>query len=111
MPERLAYTAEGWGVGDVWVEDGRLLWHDLPRPRAERANGRHPLAERFAAFLAGARDDFSDVDVDLEGATDFQAAVAAALRAVPYGETVSYAEAAELAGYPRAQRAVGTFCA
>jgi methylated-DNA-[protein]-cysteine S-methyltransferase len=33
------------------------------------------------------------------------------LRGVPYGEIVSYGELARLAGYPRAQRAAGTFCA
>ena len=33
------------------------------------------------------------------------------LRKVPWGEIVSYGALASLAGYPRAQRAVGTFCA
>jgi methylated-DNA-[protein]-cysteine S-methyltransferase len=37
--------------------------------------------------------------------------VTAALRAVPYGETVTYGELAALAGHVGAQRAVGTFCA
>jgi methylated-DNA-[protein]-cysteine S-methyltransferase len=34
-----------------------------------------------------------------------------ALRAVPYGETVTYGELAALAGHPGAQRAAGTVCA
>jgi methylated-DNA-[protein]-cysteine S-methyltransferase len=37
--------------------------------------------------------------------------VADALRAIPYGETVTYGELAALAGHPNAQRAAGTFCA
>ena len=111
MAERLTYTAEGWGVGEVWIEGGRLLWHELPRPASAKPNGVHPLAKRFEAFLVGARDDFLDVQVDLDGATVFQAAVTKALRSVPYGDTISYAELAALAGHPRAQRAVGTFCA
>ena len=41
----------------------------------------------------------------------FQLDVVRALRAVPYGEVVSYQELAHLAGSPRAQRAAGTFCA
>jgi methylated-DNA-[protein]-cysteine S-methyltransferase len=55
--------------------------------------------------------DFADVELELEWCTPFQADVAGTLRGVPWGEVVSYRELAELAGYPRAQRAVGTFCA
>ncbi|HET9507337.1 MAG TPA: methylated-DNA--[protein]-cysteine S-methyltransferase [Gaiellaceae bacterium] len=67
--------------------------------------------QRIRGFLRGARVDFADVELDLEWCTPFQAAVAAALRRVPWGEVLSYAELAALAGHPRAQRAVGTFCA
>jgi methylated-DNA-[protein]-cysteine S-methyltransferase len=98
-------------VGEVWLEDARLLWHELPRPGKGGEFPAHPLVERFARYFAGARDEFLDVEIDLEDATDFQRSVAGALRQVPYGETVTYAELAALAGYPRAQRAVGTFCA
>ena len=28
----IPYEAEGWGVGEVWLEDGRLVWHELPQP-------------------------------------------------------------------------------
>jgi methylated-DNA-[protein]-cysteine S-methyltransferase len=30
------YEAEGWGVGEVWVEDGCLVWHELPQPSPGR---------------------------------------------------------------------------
>ncbi len=69
------------------------------------------LLQRIHSFYRGERVDFADVALDLEWCTPFQADVAATLRSVPWGEVVSYAELAELAGYPRAQRAVGTFCA
>ena len=69
------------------------------------------LAARVAAFLAGADEGFDDVPLDLGDRTPFQHAIASALRAVPRGEVVSYAELAALAGHPGAQRAVGTFCA
>ena len=26
------YEAEGWGVGEVWLEGARLVWHELPQP-------------------------------------------------------------------------------
>jgi methylated-DNA-[protein]-cysteine S-methyltransferase len=29
----VSYAAEGWGVGEVWHEGARLVWHELPRPR------------------------------------------------------------------------------
>ena len=28
----VSYAAQGWGVGEVWFEDDRLVWHELPRP-------------------------------------------------------------------------------
>ena len=111
MPQRLTYKSEGWGVGEVVLDGDLLLWHELPRPGPDESGGSHPLAERFGRFFAGERDEFPDVELDLEDTTPFQQAVVAALRRIPYGQTVSYGEAAELAGYPRAARAVGNICA
>jgi methylated-DNA-[protein]-cysteine S-methyltransferase len=105
------YEAEGWGVGEIYLEDDRLLHHELPSARAARRDGTHPLAERLRRYFAGERVDFADVDLDLSWTTPFQRAVAEALRAVPYGEVVTYGELAALAGHPNAQRAAGTFCA
>jgi methylated-DNA-[protein]-cysteine S-methyltransferase len=28
----IPYEAEGWGVGEVWLEEGCLVWHELPQP-------------------------------------------------------------------------------
>jgi methylated-DNA-[protein]-cysteine S-methyltransferase len=105
------YEAAGWGVGELYLEGDRLLHHELPAARPAKPGAQHPLAERLRRYFRGKQDDFADVDIDLAGATSFQRAVAAALRAVPYGETVTYGELAALAGYPNAQRAAGTFCA
>ena len=108
------YVADGWGVGELWFEDGRLAWHELPRPLPA---GTGPvesgteLAERLVAYFAGARVEFGHVELDLDWCTPFQRAVAETLRAVPYAETVTYGELAALAGYPNAHRAAGTFCA
>ena len=35
----VSYAAEGWGVGEVWHEGTRLVWHELPRPREEPSLG------------------------------------------------------------------------
>ncbi len=69
------------------------------------------LVRRFEVFLAGQDIRLDDIPLDLAWCTPFQHAVATALRTVPRGEVVSYGELAALAGYPGAQRAVGTFCA
>jgi methylated-DNA-[protein]-cysteine S-methyltransferase len=69
------------------------------------------FVEDVRAYFAGERVEFADVELDADGWTPFQRDVLAALRLVPYGEVVSYAELARLAGRPRAQRAAGTFCA
>lgn len=104
------YEAEGWGVGELWLEDGMPVWHEHPRPGGGPA-GSDPVAERLTAYFAGERVSFDDVELDLEWCTPFQRAVAVALRAIPWGETVTYGELAALAGHPNAQRAAGTFCA
>ena len=108
----LSYEVPGWGVGELYVDGERLLYHELPAARSSTAAvGEHRLVERFRRYFAGERVAFDDVEVDLAGATPFQAAVAEALRRIPYGETVTYGELAALAGYPNAQRSAGSFCA
>lgn len=109
----MRYAVDGWGVGEVWVDGARVLWHELPSARAlDAAGGPVPeVVRRVLAYFAGERPSFDDLEVDLEWCTPFQRGVAEALRAVPYGETVTYGELAALAGHPNAQRAAGTFCA
>ena len=34
---QVAYEAEGWGVGELVVDGGRVVWHDLPWPRPNRS--------------------------------------------------------------------------
>lgn len=87
-----------------------LVGHELPRPGVD-GGGRGELADRFAAYFAGERSSFDDVEIDLDGGTLFHRALAEALRSAPYGETVTYGELAALAGSPNAARAAGTFCA
>jgi O-6-methylguanine DNA methyltransferase len=135
----LTYEAEGWGVGELWLEDGRVVWHELPFPRpamrvppnspkgaetppadsvartrARRCDGSAPEVEllaRLRAYFAGEPVAFDDVDLDLEYGTAFHESCARALRAVPRGEVVTYGELAALAGAPNAARAAGSFCA
>jgi len=115
---QVAYEAEGWGVGELWLEDGTVVWHELPWPRAAtsmRANGRGgfeaELVRRLQAYFAGEAVVLEDVPVDLEYETPFLERCARALREIPRGEVVTYGELAALAGAPGAARAAGSFCA
>jgi O-6-methylguanine DNA methyltransferase len=63
------------------------------------------VAEQLGAYFAGERTAF-DVAIRFEG-TPFQVAVWSALRDIPYGATISYAELARRVGRPGAFRAVG----
>ena len=98
-PTLVRYEAPGWGVGELWLEDGRVVWSELPRPAERTRVGigpAHPLARRLAAFFAGEPDDFADVELELDDG--FYGDCARALRAVPRGEVVTYGELAALAG-------------
>lgn len=104
------YEVPGWGVGEVWLEGGRVVWSELPTAKpGGGALTEHPLAERLQAFFAGSGDDFADVELDLD--EGFYGACERALRGLPRGEVVTYGELAALAGRPGAARAAGTFCA
>jgi methylated-DNA-[protein]-cysteine S-methyltransferase len=124
------YEIEGWGVGELWTEGRRVVWHEHPHPHPGWGNNPPPsrptlprtgarsradfasiLVARLQAFFAGGSDDFADVELDLDELTPFGRALADALRAVPRGEVVTYGELAALAGRPGAARAAGTFCA
>jgi len=110
--EVVAYEVPDWGIGELWLEGARLVYHELPEARDSTGTRRdHPLAAQIEEYFRGKRVEFDDVPLELEWCTPFQRAVAEALRRVPYGETVTYGELAALAGYPNAQRAAGTFCA
>lgn len=74
--------------------------------------GRTELTDRvyreLEEFLSGERKEFT-VPFTVEG-TAFEKAVLEEISRIPYGETVSYGELAERAGYPGAARAAGTVC-
>jgi methylated-DNA-[protein]-cysteine S-methyltransferase len=111
VPRRFAYTAAGWGEGELWLDDDGPVWHELPRGGADEDRADHPLTLRLVAFFRGEDVSFEDVELTWEEETPFGRALGEALRRVPRGEVVSYGELAALAGRPRAARAAGTFCA
>ncbi|WP_043180149.1 methylated-DNA--[protein]-cysteine S-methyltransferase [Streptomyces sp. NRRL F-5123] len=96
------------GLAGVYMTEQR----HLPAPETfgpRVAVTDHPVlartAEQLAGYFAGDVRDF-DIDLSVSG-TAFQQRVWAALRDIPYGETVSYGELAAALGQPTASRAVG----
>ena len=136
-----AYEVEGWGVGELWEADGRLVVaHEAPTKR--RAPGSpaptttprgtpgvptktlstNPLQESNG-FVRGTAPENPRLLPWQPRRLRRRAARPGRVRrrsrprwprccgSVPWGEVVTYGELAALAGYPRAGRAVGTFCA
>lgn len=80
-------------------------------PGAEVIGGDAALADLAARVVAQVEDPQRDGDLPLDvRGTAFQEAIWAALKAIPPGETRSYAELAAAAGNPRAVRAAGSAC-
>lgn len=85
---------------------------------AERVSPRilhHParldaVARQLDEYFSGTRRTF-DVDLDWRLTSGFRATVLQHLTDIAYGHTASYASVAQLAGRPKAVRAVGTACA
>jgi methylated-DNA-[protein]-cysteine S-methyltransferase len=113
---QVAYEVEGWGVGELWLDGERVVWHELPLPGRKAVPGTASsaashLIARLRRYFEGSADAFEDVDLDLEYETPFLERCAHELRAIPRGDVVTYGELAALAGAPGAARAAGSFCA
>lgn len=110
-----------WGKGAVAVSEGRLVRVELPSAfrrtqpssvqQADRAD--RIAVEKWAAslesYFRGERLSWSAEEIGIHalGFGQFDAAVYVALLSVPPGTTLSYGTLAQVAGFPRAARAVG----
>lgn len=95
-------------------DDDQALFEDLRKefPQAELSNNGVRLKKYVEAILANLAGTDKTLDLPLDvRATVFQMRVWEALRKIPYGETVSYAEIAEKIGRKKAVRAVASACA
>ena len=103
------------GVVSILIgEDPNALARDLQDrfPRA-RLIGGDPDYEKLVAEVVGLVEAPAvglDLPLDVRG-TAFQQRVWRALRQIPLGQTVSYADVAEQIGSPKAVRAVASACA
>jgi methylated-DNA-[protein]-cysteine S-methyltransferase len=114
----MRYSVIASPVGPLFLAaDGaglRLIEFDRPRHPARRDSDWQPgdgdailreTSAQLTDYFAGTRRTF-DLPLAPRG-TDFQLDVWQALRAIPYGETISYAQLAMRIGKPSAMRAVG----
>lgn len=85
-------------------EEGRLIELGFRPTQRATGNADH-VARELDEYFSGRRHTFT-IPLAPNG-TEFQLAVWNALRGVPYGDTVSYAELARRIGRPSAVRAVG----
>jgi methylated-DNA-[protein]-cysteine S-methyltransferase len=97
-------------VGEDGNLNGLYLEGQRHRPGGERFGERDDTLfaaaiDQLGEYFAGERTDF-DLELALTG-TPFQRTVWDALRAIPYGKTITYGELAERIGRPAAARAVG----
>ncbi len=95
-------------------DDPEALAHNLQDkfPKAELCDGDSDL-EKIVAKVVGVIEDPKkglDLPLDVQG-TAFQQRVWEALRRVPAGKTISYAEVAKSLGAPNAVQAVAGACA
>lgn len=122
---KYAITATAWGPVLFASRGRRLCRLLLPLRRTADA---HSLARRQWAdaeysaellpklqtqlqnYFDGGCLDFQ-VRIDLGSESTFQREVTQACRTIPFGETLTYGQLADLAGYPGAARAVGSVMA
>lgn len=111
-PVCVAATAEGIVRSDLPGEDPDAVVEEvIARTGLEPAEGGDLVdeaADRISAYLAGELERFElPLDWRLIG-NGFHRRVLEVVGEIPYGETRSYGEVAELAGVPRAARAAGS---
>jgi methylated-DNA-[protein]-cysteine S-methyltransferase len=95
-----------------WTDHEEEMRHFLARHYSgieielEAARNPHGLTDAIAAYFAGDLQAIDELPVQTAG-TPFQREVWRALREIPCGGTISYAELAKRIGRPAAVRAVG----
>lgn len=101
---RLLLAGDDSALCYVGLPDGKA--HICPQQDWQLVDDGFPdVTLQLREYFAGHRETFSVAL--LPTGTDFQQSVWAALREIPYGQTRTYSQIAEMIGRPRAVRAVG----
>lgn len=101
-------------VGDLREPPLQRAASDLIEPDGEPMSAAEQaiaaaLETQLRDYFAGDRREF-DIPLDVAGGSDFQRRVWQAVATIPFGETLTYADVAAMAGNPSAYRAAGTAC-
>ena len=101
---RLILAGNSEGLAEIRFMEGR---HPMPPDESWLVDERpfREAAAQFRAYFDGKLREFNLTLVPR--GTEFQLQVWRALRQIPYGTTISYAELARRIGKPKAVRAVG----
>jgi methylated-DNA-[protein]-cysteine S-methyltransferase len=105
---RIAVSALGL-VAVEWADSQPELFRYLLRlKRSVEQNQKmiHPYAKELGEYLKGKRRNFTFA-IDWAALKPFQLKTLKAVYAIPYGETLTYADIATQIGHPNAYRAVG----
>ncbi|MDD3395404.1 MAG: methylated-DNA--[protein]-cysteine S-methyltransferase [Anaerotignum sp.] len=105
-----SYMQTSLGLIGITEADGFITELFFEKDMQKSTSGQKtPLLEKtekqLAEYLSGNRADF-DLPLAAKG-TEFQKTIWDALRKIPYGQTRSYKQVAEMIGKPNASRAVG----
>jgi methylated-DNA-[protein]-cysteine S-methyltransferase len=89
-------------IGVRWIKIvDQYHFHDQPNEHTQVA------AKELENYFEGKLKDFT-VQTDLEGHSDFSVRVWNALKEIPYGKTITYAQMAKILGDPKCIRAAAT---
>jgi len=102
-----ALVALGTAEDPLWVVD--RVAQEIRGSLAATSDDVAGLGAQLAEYFDGARTGF-DVEIDWSLTEGFAREALQCVTEIPFGETASYGEVAEMAGRPRAHRAVGTAC-
>lgn len=94
-------------IGDSEEVLVNSLYMEFPNAEITKSEEVRPRLESVREYFEGRE---VNLPLDMRG-TDFQKRVWSALRSIPYGETRTYNEVAEMIGKPRSYRAVANACA
>ncbi len=106
-----AYFSSPIGILEIAAEERGLASIRFVEQEGQMPAALSPVLQealsQIAQYFEGTRREFSFVPLSAS-ASPFISAVWEAARHIPYAETVSYGQLAQLAGHPGAARAVGT---
>lgn len=102
-----ALVALGTAKDPLWVVDA--VAREIRGSLAPADDDVAGLGSQLGEYFDGSRKAF-DVEIDWALTDGFARDALQCVTEIPYGETASYGEVAEMAGRPRAHRAVGTAC-